>query len=119
MSAWRRRLFRLGEDRNVADRMQSRRPDLSKLDDPASPDEPELTESSRPPTASFALLFGAGGAVLGSLTSFLYSSIMTPSCFADSCFLQYSLPFAGIGCVVGIAAGLRTAGARTAPPDRD
>jgi serine/threonine protein kinase len=119
VGAWRRALFRLVEDRSLAERMQSRRPDLSALDDPAAPDEPERIGPSRSQTGTFALLFGTGGAVLGTLTSFLFSSIMTPGCFADSCFLQYSLPFAGLGCLVGIAAGVRTAGGRAARSDRD
>ncbi|HEX4891719.1 MAG TPA: serine/threonine-protein kinase [Hyphomicrobiaceae bacterium] len=110
--AWRRALFLVGENRVSSKRMQSLRPDLSELDVAATPDQPERIGRTRSQTMPLALAFGAGGAVVGTFASFLFSSVMTPSCFADSCFLQHSLPFAGIGCLVGVAAGVRVAGSR-------
>ena len=97
---------------------KSERPDLSWIDEadeaaalPA--DEPPQTGASIAQLVTYGFLGLLGGAIAGAMLSVVVASIVSTSCFADSCIFRYASIAAAAGGLVGIFAALRIAGQQT------
>ncbi|MBS0240846.1 MAG: serine/threonine protein kinase [Proteobacteria bacterium] len=91
---------------------KSERPDLGWLDEA---DAPEVDEPKAAPGANtsqivtYVILGLLAGAAAGALVSIILASIISTSCFADSCLFRYLAICASLGALIGGGLGAKLA----------
>lgn len=111
VAVWRAELFQDAVPK--LEQPRPARPDLSALDvpDDGAGAEPRGRDGA-PALVRSGLAGAAAGVIAGVMASVALSSIIDPSCFADTCMVRYTMPMAILGAFSGAAIAVLTAGPR-------